>query len=105
VPIWVLQVAIAFLTSFFTQVMSNVGATVVMVPLAVNIALAANASPAVFALIVVFSASNAFISLSNPVMSLVSGAGGYRPADLLRVGLPLTVLYTAIVVVMVNLVF
>jgi di/tricarboxylate transporter len=105
VPIWVLQVAIAFLTSFFTQVMSNVGATVVMVPLAVNIALAANASPAVFALIVVFSASNAFISLSNPVMSLVSGAGGYRPADLLRVGLPLTVLYTAIVVVMVNLIF
>ncbi|HET9483167.1 MAG TPA: SLC13 family permease [Xanthomonadales bacterium] len=105
VPIWGLEIALAILTSFFTQVMSNVGATVVMVPLAINIALAANANPAVFAMIVVFSASNAFLSMSNPVMSLVSGAGGYRTADLLRVGLPLTLLYTVIVVVMVNLVF
>ncbi len=105
VPIWGIEVALALLTSVFTQVMSNVGATVVMVPLAINIALAANASPAVFAMIVVFSASNAFISMSNPVMSLVSGAGNYRTADLVRVGLPLTLLYTAIVVVMVNLVF
>jgi len=105
VPIWGLELAIALLTSFFTQVITNVGATVVMVPLAINIALAANANPAVFAMIVVFSASNAFLSMSNPVMSLVSGAGGYRTRDLVRVGLPLTLAFAAIVIVMVNLVF
>jgi di/tricarboxylate transporter len=105
VPIWGLQLALAILTSFFSQVMSNVGATVVMVPMAVNIALAANASPSVFALIVVFSASNAFTSMSNPVMSLISGPGGYRTKDLIRVGAPLSVIYLIVVLVIVNLIY
>ena len=42
--------AIAVLATFFTLVMSNVGATVLLVPLAVNIAIGAGANPAVFAL-------------------------------------------------------
>ena len=36
---WIIQAAIAVLATFFTLVMSNVGATVLLVPLAVNIAL------------------------------------------------------------------
>ena len=43
VPIWVLQAVIAVLATFFTLVMSNVGATVLLVPLAVNIAIGAGA--------------------------------------------------------------
>lgn len=100
-----LQLAVALLTSFFAQVMSNVGATVVMVPLAVNLALAANTSPAAFALVVALSASNNFVSLSNPVMAIIAGPGGYRSLDLWRVGGPLTLAYLVIILVMVNLVF
>jgi di/tricarboxylate transporter len=101
----VLQLAVALLTSFFTQVMSNVGATVLMVPLAVNVALAANANPTEFALIVALSASNNFVSMSNPVMAIIAGPGGYRAGDLWRAGGPLSLAYVAIVLVMVNLIF
>jgi di/tricarboxylate transporter len=101
----VLQLAVALLTSFFTQVMSNVGATVLMVPLAVNVALAANANPTEFALIVALSASNNFVSMSNPVMAIVAGPGGYRGIDLWRTGGPLSLAYVAIVLLMVNIIF
>jgi di/tricarboxylate transporter len=100
-----LQLAVALLTAFFTQVMSNVGATVLMVPLAVNVALAANANPTEFALIVALSASNSFVSMSNPVMAIIAGPGGYRGIDLWRAGGPLSLAYVAIVLVMVNLIF
>jgi len=49
---WIIQSAIAVLATFFTLVMSNVGATVLLVPLAVNIALQVGADPAVYALTV-----------------------------------------------------
>lgn len=101
----VLQAALALLTSFFAQVMSNVGATVLMVPLAVNVALAANAGPTEFALVVALSASNNFVSMSNPVMAIIAGPGGYRAADLWRAGGPLSLAYVLIVLVMVNLIF
>ncbi len=105
VPLWVLEVAVAVLTAFFTQVMSNVGATVVMVPLAINVALAANGDPRVFALIVALSASNNLTGMQNPVMAIIAGPGGYRGKDLMRVGFPLSVLFTVVVVVVVNLMF
>lgn len=105
VPAWELQLAIALLTAVFTQVMSNVGATVVMVPLAINVALAANADPRAFALIVALSASNNFTAMSNPVMAIITGPGGYRGPDLLRVGGPLTLIYVVVVLVVVNAVF
>ncbi|HMB43743.1 MAG TPA: SLC13 family permease, partial [Luteimonas sp.] len=89
VPIWVLQAALALLTTFFALVIGNVGATVVMVPMAINIALAANGKPAAFALLVALAASNNFLTASNPVLAMITGPTGYRPRDLWRTGLPL----------------
>jgi len=102
VPIWVLQAALALLTTFFALVIGNVGATVVMVPMAINIALAANGKPAAFALLVALSASNNFLTASNPVLAMITGPTGYRPRDLWRSGLPLTLLYMVIVLAVVN---
>ena len=77
-----------------------------MVPMAINVALASGGNPAVYALVVAISTSNAFILPSaNPVIMIVSGPGGYRQRDFLRVGIPLTVLMLAIMLVAVNLVF
>src|SRR5205823_455223 len=56
--LWQLELSVVLLTTFFTMVISNVGATVVMVPLAINIAVAANGNPAVFALLVALAATN-----------------------------------------------
>ncbi|WP_024889474.1 SLC13 family permease [Luteimonas huabeiensis] len=104
-PVWVLELAVALLTTAFSLVISHVGATIVVVPLAINLALAAGADPTAFALIVALSASNNFMTQSNPVMSMVTGPAGYTARDLWRVGLPLSLAYTLIVVLMVNLLF
>jgi len=102
-PQWGLQTVIAILALFFSQVVSNVGATVMMVPMAINIALASNGNPAVYALIVAISTSNSFVIASaNPVLTIVAGPGGYRGRDFMRVGLPLTLLMLLVMLVAVN---
>ena len=105
VPPWALQAAIGMLTTLFALVVSNVGATVIMVPMAINIAITAEADPLKFAITVALCASNNLISVSNPVLSMVTGPAGYRGWDLLRVGLPLSLVYIAVAILRVNWVF
>ena len=105
VPIWVLQTALAILATFFTLVMSNVGATVLLVPLAVNLAIAAGADPAVFALTVAIATSNSFLIPTHQVNALLMGPGGYRVPDFMRAGGIMTILFLVVMMVMMNLVF
>lgn len=104
-PLWLIEIALAILTVAFSLVVSHVGATIMMVPLAINLALAANGNPMVFALIVALSASNNFMTSTNPVISMVMGPGNYGARYLWRTGLPLTLIYTAVIVLMVNLIW
>jgi len=105
-PQWGLQAVVAILALLFSQVVSNVGATVMMVPMAINVALASGGNPAVYALLVAISTSNTFIIASaNPVITIVAGPGGYRQRDFLRVGLPLTLLMLVVTLIAVNIVF
>lgn len=105
VPIWVLQAAIAVLATFFTLVMSNVGATVLLVPLAVNIAVGAGADPAVFALTVAIATSNSFLIPTHQVNALIMGPAGYRVPDFMRAGGIMTVLFLVVSLTMLNIVF
>ncbi len=105
IPIWVLELAIALLTTAFSLVISHVGATIVMVPLAINLALATGGNPTAFALIVALSASNNLMSASNPIISMVTGPANYTSRQLWRVGGPLSLIYTGVVVLMINLMF
>jgi len=104
-PIWVIQAAVAMLATFFTLVMSNVGATVLLVPLAVNIAIGAGANPAVFALTVAIATSNSFLIPTHQVNALIMGPGGYRVPDFMRAGGIMTVLFLIVAISMLNLVF
>jgi di/tricarboxylate transporter len=104
-PIWVIQLAVAALATFFTLVMSNVGATVLLVPLAVNIAIGAGANPAVFALTVAIATSNSFLIPTHQVNALIMGPAGYRVADFMRAGGVMTVLFLTVMMLMMNLVF
>lgn len=105
VPGWVLQAVIAILATFFTLVMSNVGATVLLVPLAVNIALKAGADPALFALTVAIATSNSFLIPTHQVNALIMGPAGYRVIDFIRAGGVMTLLFLVIMLAMLNLVF
>ena len=104
-PTWVLQAAVAILATAFTLVMSNVGATVLLVPLAVNIAIGANADPALFALTVAISTSNSFLIPTHQVNALIMGPGAYKVADFMRAGGVMTILFLVVSLVMLNLVF
>lgn len=107
---FVLQAVIAILATFFTLVMSNVGATVLLVPLAVNIAIAAqangiDANPAVFALTVAIATSNSFLIPTHQVNALIMGPAGYRVKDFMRAGSIMTVLFLIVMILMLNVVF
>lgn len=104
-PTWVIQSAVAVLATFFTLVMSNVGATVLLVPLAVNIAIGAGADPAVFALTVAIATSNSFLIPTHQVNALIMGPGGYRVPDFMRAGGIMTVLFLVVTMFVMNLVF
>ena len=104
-PIWALQVGIALLATVFTLVMSNVGATVLLVPLAVSIAMSAGADPAIFAMTVAISTSNSFLIPTHQVNALIMGPAGYRVMDFVRTGGIMTILFLIVSMVMMNLVF
>ncbi|OOG54207.1 SLC13 family permease [Rhodanobacter sp. B05] len=103
---WVLQLCLAVLTLLFSQMMSNVGATVMMVPIAISVAVATGGNPAAYALIVAVSSSNTFLlSAGHPALMMVTGPGGYKGKDFLRVGAPLTLVVLVVTLVVVNLMF
>ena len=103
--IWIIQLAIAMLATFFTLVMSNVGATVLLVPLAVNIAIGAGANPAVFALTVAIATSNSFLIPTHQVNALIMGPAGYKVSDFMKAGGIMTILFLVVMMIMMNLVF
>lgn len=104
-PDWVIQAAVAVLATFFSLVMSNVGATVLLVPLAVNIAVGVGADPAVYALTVALATSNSFLIPTHQVNALIMGPGGYRVPDFMRAGSLMTILFLVVMLTMVNLVY
>lgn len=101
----IVEISLALLTTLFALVMTNVGATTILVPIAVSIALTTGANPLMYALIVALSASNAFILPTDQVNALIMGPGGYRVADFLRVGSGMSVIFIVATLVMVNLIF
>jgi di/tricarboxylate transporter len=92
----ILMVVIALLTALFSLVTSNVGATVLMVPLAMNMAIQIGADPKVMALTVGIAASNTFILPTHQVNALLMRPGGYKTIDYIKAGSGMTLLYLII---------
>ena len=92
VPI-VLLAVIGIMTTFFTLVISNVGATVLLVPLCMNMAMMAGADPRMAALVVGISASNSFVLPTHQVNALVMRPGGYRTVDYAKAGIVMTFIF------------
>jgi di/tricarboxylate transporter len=104
-PLWLLQLLIGLLTTLFSLVISHVGATIVMVPIAINVALATGGNPTIFALTVALSASNNLMTSSNPVISMITGPANYTGRDLWRVGGAFSLICLLVIVLMTNLLF
>lgn len=100
-----IQVVIAVLATVFSLVMSNVGATTILVPIAISIAITTGANPTMYALIVALSTSNAFILPTHQVNALIIGPGGYKVSDFVRVGSGMSVIFLIVMLTVVNLVY
>jgi di/tricarboxylate transporter len=84
---------IYIMAALITEPMSNAAATVLMVPIAIDVALGLGASPQTFALATVIGASTSFLTpVGHQANVLIFGPGGYRFLDFTRVGGPLNVL-------------
>jgi di/tricarboxylate transporter len=91
-----LMLVISLLTAFFSLVASNVGAAVLMIPLAMNMAASIGTNPVVAAMVVAISASNTFILPTHQVNALIMRPGGYRTRDYMRAGIGATLVYIVI---------
>lgn len=103
VPPIVLLAVFGILTSFFTLVISNVGATVLLVPLCMNMAVLVGGDPRMAALVVGLSASNTFILPTHQVNALVMRPGGYRTVNYTKAGAGITVIFLAVMLTVIYL--
>lgn len=84
---------IAVLATFFSLFMSNVGATIVLVPLVIIIGTSTGLDPRGLALLVALCASNSFILPTHQVNAFLMTPGGYHNGDYLRAGGGMTILF------------
>lgn len=94
----VLLTVIAVISTIFTLVVSNVGATVLLVPLVVSMAQQANVDPRMAALVVGLATSNSFILPTHQVNALYMGPGRYRSLDFIKAGSIMSVLFIVITI-------
>jgi len=85
------------------QVMPSVAATVLLAPIAVQIASHLGGNPHAFVMAVIAATGTTFTPISNPVNLLVMGPGGYRLADYVRIGVPLGLLLGGLSLVVIPL--
>jgi len=99
----VLLTVIGILSTIFTLVISNVGATVLLVPLVVNMAIEAHADPRMAALVVGLATSNSFILPTHQVNALYMGPGRYKSTDFMKAGTVISLLFIIVMTGMIYL--
>jgi di/tricarboxylate transporter len=97
-PVIVLLLAVAALTTLFSLFMSNVAATVLLVPLVISIARAAGIDPRPMALLVAICTSNSFVIPTHQVNAFLMSPGGYTNRDYMKTGGLMTILFLLVCV-------
>ena len=87
---------LGMLTTMLSLVMSNVAATVLLIPLVLEIAGIGGLTPQVLALQVGICAANSFIIPTHHVNALLMTPGGYRVGDYLKAGSFLSLLFIGV---------
>jgi di/tricarboxylate transporter len=103
---WALLAALAALSSLLSQALDGAPTVVILAPVVIVAAEQLAMSPYPLMMVVGLAASAAFMTpFSQKVGLLVMSAGGYRTLDYVRVGTPLTLLFLALVVILVPIFF
>jgi di/tricarboxylate transporter len=102
----VLLAGLVGLTILLTQAMNGAAVAAVVAPIAIQTAQRLGVDPRALTMGVALATSMAFLTpLGHPVNILVMGPGGYRFRDYFRVGLPLTLLLFALLVLLLPLIW
>ncbi len=98
----VLLIGFYLVTAMLTQAMSNTGTALLMAPIAISASSRLGYSPAPFAIAVAVAASTAFLNPAGDLTILiVMNPGGYRTKDVLRMSVPLFLIWSAVTFVFV----
>lgn len=99
-------VAVFLVTLIMTEAVTNNAAAALVFPLAYNIALGLGVSPVPFIMAVAFGASGSFISpYGYQTNVMVYNAGNYSLKDFIKVGLPVSITYSSVVLYMIPVIF
>lgn len=96
---------IGALTTVLSLVMSNVAATVLLVPLVLEISGAVGVNPHALVLLVGVCAANSFVLPTHHVNALLMTPGGYRVKDYIKAGGGLSILFLLVSVPMIYFTF
>lgn len=97
--------AAGIIMTIFSLSMSNIAATVVLVPVLMSVAQATGNDPRPLALIGGICASNSFLLPTHQVNALIKTPGGYKNRDYIRAGFGMTIIFLLIAVSLVYLLF
>ncbi len=103
---WLALLCVYLVTTLFTELITNNAAAVLVFPIATGVAEQLGVNPMPFIVAVMFGASASFMTpVGYQTNLMVMGPGGYRFTDYLRLGLPMTLISTAITVTLMPLVW
>lgn len=97
------MLAIAVIATALSLVISNVAATVLLVPVAMLAGEGLGMDPRALALLAAVCTQNSFVLPTHQVNALLMGPGGYRTRDYLRAGSVMTVIFIAVAVTLMYL--
>ncbi|WP_371185713.1 SLC13 family permease [Thalassotalea maritima] len=99
-------IAVYLITLILTEVITNNAAAALIFPIAYNMAIGLGVDPLPFVMAVAFAASGSFISpYGYQTNIMVFNAGNYRIKDFIKLGLPVSLTYSAVVLTMIPLIF
>jgi di/tricarboxylate transporter len=99
-------IVIFIITLLMTELVTNSAAAALVFPIAYSTALGLGVSPLPFVMAVAFGASGSFISpYGYQTNMMVFNAGNYRLIDFVKFGLPVSIAYSVIVLLMIPIVF
>jgi di/tricarboxylate transporter len=101
-----LMAGVFLLTTGFSQVINNTATAVLVAPIVIQAAVDLGVSPHPLLMIVAVAASTAFLTpIGTTTNILVYSPGGYRFTDYVKVGLPLMLLFLAVSLVLVPMIW
>jgi di/tricarboxylate transporter len=99
-------IVIFIITLLMTEMITNSAAAALVFPIAYSTALGLGVSPLPFVMAVAFGASGSFITpYGYQTNMMVFNAGNYRLMDFVKFGLPVSIAYSIIVLLMIPVVF